>query len=155
VKQQVEQIAEMVTSYENEKIEKSSKHKETIDRLELNYWKGLLEFTKSQNIALREHVKTTHDTELKLANTCATEHKLLFDSIKEEFKGLGQNQELTGPQLEYFGQSLDNFAQIDNNCELLRIKSLKVVQEEELVDLEEMSLREQKIVVSKAPPGIF
>jgi len=150
-----EQIKALISSYENEKIEIAAKYKENIDKLEHFYWTTLLEFTKISSKNKHEMASSNFETEAQLAKNIISEHQRLHESFKEEFKAFGGLHELPVQQIEDFNFTLDALAQDLLKTEALRISCLAVMQAEELDEIDELNTKEEKQVVSKAPPGVF
>jgi hypothetical protein len=150
-----EQIQFLVTAYENEKIDQGTKFQENIDKLEHFYWTTLLEFTKISNKNKREMCAENFEAEIQLAKSIVVEHKKMHESFKEELKTLGITQELPQQQIDDFVFYLDSLAlQLLKNIEM-QITCLTVVHEEELEEIDDTNAREEKQILSKAPPGVF
>jgi len=149
-----EQVSIKVSEHENEKIELSSKNKETIDKLESSYWNAFLDFTRSQNKQYREFAVLNHEQEINLAKNCLDEHTKLHQSFKEEVKSLTA-PEVVPSQIDDFIIGLEACEKELLEIESQKIDSLALVHEEELNDLDDLHTREEKAVLNKAPPGIF
>lgn len=151
-----EQVQSLITAYENEKLDILSKHKENIDKLEHFYWTTLLEFTKIANKNRRDMLVVNFEQEMQLAKSNLADHQKLHESFKEDFRALAQDQQLPQQALDDFFTFMDAHAQeLLKNVEQRRLVCLQVVHEEELEELEELNAKEEKQVLSKAPPGVF
>jgi hypothetical protein len=150
-----EQVQALITSYENEKIDLGTKFQENIDKLEHFYWTTLLEFTKISNKTKREMCAENFEAEIQLAKSIVSEHKKQHEICKEEFKTLGATQELPQQQIDDFSLYLDSLAQEMLRTIEMQITCLNVVHEEELDEIDESNAREEKQILSKAPPGVF
>lgn len=151
-----EQFQQLVTEYENQKIDIMTKHKENIDKLEHFYWTTLLEFTKISNKNRREMCMENFEAEINLAKGILSEHQKMHESFKEDFKAFAATHELSALQIDDFNSALDSHAQeLLQSIEMPRITCLAVIHEEELEELDELNAKEEKQVLSKAPPGVF
>jgi len=151
-----EQIQALVTAYENEKIDLTTKFQENIGKLEHFYWTTLLEFTKISNKTKKEMAVENFEAEKVLVQSINAEHKKLHESFNDEFRQIGSNNaEIPQQQIEDFMLSLNSFA-----FEMMKIFEqqaicLAVIHEEELDEIEDSNAREEKMILSKAPPGVF
>jgi len=151
-----EQVQALITSYENEKLDIMSKHKENIDKLEHFYWTTLLEFTKIANKNRKDMLVVNFEQEMQLAKSNLSDHQRLHESFKEDFRSVAAQQELSQQTLDDFFVSVEaQGLELLKTVEQQRIVCLQVVHEEELEELEEQNAREEKQVLSKAPPGVF
>jgi len=149
-----EEAKNLISAFEAAKADMKQKHHEWITKHETEYWISMYENLRSQNKAYREMVTSRQDLNLNIGRNCYSEHQKLLESFKEEFNLLKFDQL---PQIngDDFHLALDSYSQYLMSVEARRLDVLKVVHEEDLIDLEELHANEEKNLKDKASPGIF